>query len=134
MAPGRHDWGSIPAPGQAARSRRPGPVRIRTRRTNICNQGDISMTSPGGFDIESLKKNALIATIVGFVCGGAIPGVLGLLGYLKADQEPETAKKFTKWAWIAFGIIWALGIVLVILYFIIIVVVVLYYKKPKTFL
>src|SRR5699024_5477605 len=77
-------------------------------------------TSPGGFDIESLKKNALIATIVGFVCGGAIPGVLGLLGYLKADQEPETAKKFTKWAWIAFGIIWALGIVLVILYFIII--------------
>src|SRR5699024_12503574 len=64
--------------------------------------------------------NALIATIVGFVCGGAIPGVLGLLGYLKADQEPETAKKFTKWAWIAFGIIWALGIVLVILYFIII--------------
>src|SRR5690625_4244925 len=77
MAPGRHDWGSIPAPGQAARSRRPGPVRIRTRRTKICNQGDISMTSPGGFDIESLKKNALIATIVGFVCGGAIPGVLG---------------------------------------------------------
>src|SRR5690625_7143538 len=87
MAPGRHDWGSIPAPGQAARSRRPGPVRIRTRRTNICNQGDISMTSPGGFDIESLKKNALIATIVGFVCGGAIPGVLGLLGYRSEERR-----------------------------------------------
>lgn len=82
------------------------------------------MTSPGSFDIESIKKNALIATIVGFVCGGAIPGVLGLLGYLKADPEPETAKKFTKWAWIAFAILWALGILLIIAYFIILALVV----------
>ena len=69
------------------------------------------MTAPtGGFDVASLKKNALIATIVGFLCGGVIPGVLGLLGYLKADTEPETARKFTKWAWIAFAIIWVLNI------------------------
>ena len=81
------------------------------------------MTSPGGFDIESIKKNALIATIVGFVCGGAIPGVLGLLGYLKADQEPETAKKFTKWAWIAFAILWGLAIIGIIVYVIFVVVV-----------
>jgi len=77
------------------------------------------MTTPGGFDIESIKKNALIAMIVGFVCGGAIPGVLGLLGYLKADQEPETAKKFTKWAWIVFAIAWALGLLVIIAYFVI---------------
>ena len=71
------------------------------------------MTAPtGGFDVESIKKNALIATIVGFLCGGMIPGVLGLLGYLKADTEPVTAKKFTKWAWIAFAIIWVLNILL----------------------
>ncbi len=71
------------------------------------------MTAPtGGFDVASLKKNALIATIVGFLCGGVIPGVLGLLGYLKADTEPETARKFTKWAWIAFAIIWVLNILL----------------------
>ena len=82
------------------------------------------MTSPGGFDIESIKKNALIATIVGFVCGGAIPGVLGLLGYLKADEEPETAKKFTKWAWIAFAIIWGVTLLAIIAYVIFIVAVV----------
>lgn len=82
------------------------------------------MTSAGGFDIENIKKNALIATIVGFVCGGAIPGVLGLLGYLKADQEPDTAKKFTKWAWIAFAIIWGLSLLAIIAYIIFIVVVV----------
>lgn len=75
------------------------------------------MTVPNsGFDVEAIKKNALIATIVGFLCGGAIPGVLGLLGYLKADTEPETAKKFTKWAWIAFAIMWVLTIILIILY------------------
>ena len=81
------------------------------------------MTVPtSGFDIEKIKKNALIATIVGFVCGGAIPDVLGLLGYLKADTEPATAKKFTKWAWIVFGIMWALSILFIIAYFIIIFV------------
>ena len=59
------------------------------------------MTAPSsGYDIESIKKKALIWTIVGFLCGGIIAGVLGLLGYLKADQEPETAQKFTKWAMI----------------------------------
>ncbi|MFQ6484437.1 hypothetical protein [Brachybacterium epidermidis] len=79
------------------------------------------MTAPtGGFDVASLKKNALIATIVGFLCGGVIPGVLGLLGYLKADTEPETARKFTKWAWIAFAIIWVLSIIGIILYFVLI--------------
>lgn len=80
------------------------------------------MTTPtGGFDVESIKKNALIATIVGFVCGGMIPGVLGLLGYLKADTEPANAKKFTKWAWIAFAIIWVLTIIGVILYIVFVV-------------
>ena len=71
------------------------------------------MTAPtGGFDVESIKKNALIATIVGFLCGGMIPGVLGLLGYLKADTEPVTAKKFTKWAMIV-------TIIVVVLYVIV---------------
>ncbi len=80
------------------------------------------MTVPtSGFDIQKIKQNALIATIVGFLCGGAIPGVLGLLGYLKADTEPATAKKFTKWAWIVFGIMWALSILLIIAYIIFVV-------------
>jgi hypothetical protein len=59
-----------------------------------------------------IKKKALIAMIVGFVCGGVIPGVFGLIGYLKGDTEPATAQKFTKWAWIAFAIIWGLNIIL----------------------
>lgn len=83
------------------------------------------MTAPSsGFDIESIKKSALIATIVGFVCGGAIPGVLGLLGYLKADTEPETAKKFTKWAWIAFIIMWVIAILAIVAYVIFIIAIV----------
>ncbi|GAB4096956.1 MULTISPECIES: DUF2700 domain-containing protein [Brachybacterium] len=80
------------------------------------------MTAPGmGLDSERIKKNALIAMIVGFVCGGVLPGVLGLLGYLKADQEPATAKKFTKWAWIVFAICWVLAIILIIIYVVVIV-------------
>lgn len=73
--------------------------------------GNSSSGSPlGGFDTARIKRNALIACIVGFVCGGVIPGILGLLGYLKGDTEPATAKKFTKWAWIVFAIIWILNI------------------------
>lgn len=69
----------------------------------------------GGLDVEKVKQNALIAMIVGFLCGGMIPGILGLLGYLKADTETETAKKFTKWAWIAFGIMWVLNILWIVI-------------------
>lgn len=68
------------------------------------------MTAPiPGQDVAAIKKKALIWTIVGFLCGTVIAGVLGLLGYLKADTEPETAKKFTKWAMIV-------TIVVVVLY------------------
>lgn len=66
----------------------------------------------GGLDVEKVKQNALIAMIVGFLCGGVIPGVLGLL---KADTEPETAKMFTKWAWIVFAIIWVLNILWIVI-------------------
>ncbi|MDN5900970.1 MAG: hypothetical protein L0H74_12980 [Brachybacterium sp.] len=71
------------------------------------------MTSPtSGYDIEAIKKKALIWTIVGFICGGVISGVLGLLGYLKADTEPETAQKFTKWAMILTIIVLVLYVLL----------------------
>ena len=86
--------------------------------------GQGGFTPVGGFDVEKIKKNALIATIVGFLCGGLLPGILGLLGYLKADQEPATAKKFTKWSWIAFAIMWAISIILIIVYVIFMIAVV----------
>ena len=83
------------------------------------------MTAPvPSFEAEKIKKSALIAMIVGFLCGGVLPGVLGLLGYLKADQEPEAARKFTKWAWIVFAICWVLAIIFIIAYFVFIFAVV----------
>lgn len=73
------------------------------------------MTAPmPGYDVEAIKKKALIWTIVGFLCGGIIAGVFGLLGYLKADQEPETAKKFTKVAMILTIIVIALYVISII--------------------
>lgn len=65
---------------------------------------------------EAIKKNALIATIVGFLCGGTVPGILGLVGYLQADTNPEGARKLVKWAWIVFGIMWVIAIILIIIY------------------
>lgn len=68
----------------------------------------------GPAQIEALKKKALIWTIAGFLCGGVISGVLGLLGYVKADTEPETAEKFTKWAMILTIIVPVLSVLMVI--------------------
>ena len=92
-------------------------ARAHPSRGMIIRKEGFPMTAPvPNAASEKIKKNALIAMIVGFVCGGVLPGVLGLLGYLKADQEPETARKFTKWAWIVFAICWVIAIIVIILY------------------
>lgn len=101
---------------------RPGRMRHKGYPVNYSQPSPAPHGGPGSNpQNEAIKKNALIAMIVGFLCGGVIPGVLGLLGYLKADTEPETARKFTKWAWIAFAIMIALAIVITVVYFVFIV-------------
>ena len=106
--------GTIPFARHGATSAPPWARALPSQGMIIRKKG-IPMTAPSsGYDIESIKKKALIWTIVGFLCGGIIAGVLGLLGYLKADQEPETAQKFTKWAMIVTIIV----IVLYVLIFI----------------
>lgn len=82
-----------------------------------------SPAAPGSNpEIEAIKKSALTWTIIGFLCGTVIAGVLGLLGYLKADTEPETAKNFTKWAKIVTMIMLVLWALIIILYIVLIVV------------
>lgn len=80
------------------------------------------MTVPG-FDVEQLKKKALTWTIVGFLCAGVLPGVLGLVGYLKADTDPASAASLTKWSKILTIVFIILGVLLVAAYIIVIMVV-----------
>lgn len=112
--------GTIPLARHGATSAPPW-ARAHPSQGMIIRKEGFLMTAPvPNAASEKIKKNALIAMIVGFVCGGVLPGVLGLLGYLKADQEPETARKFTKWAWIVFAICWVLAIIFIVIYVIVI--------------
>ncbi len=81
-------------------------------------QNQPAATGPAGYSatqLETIKKKALIWTIAGFLCGGVVAGILGLLGYLKADTEPATAEKFTKWAKIVTIVIIVLNVLIWIL-------------------
>ncbi len=71
------------------------------------------MSVPGSN--EQFKKSALIFTIVGFLCGGVIAGVLGLLAYLKADDDPVAAAKFLKWSKIVLIVSVALWVLIIVL-------------------
>ncbi|WP_231928196.1 hypothetical protein [Devriesea agamarum] len=76
---------------------------------------------PNAGDVESARTRALVAMIIGFVCGGTIPGILGLVAFLKANDDPQQSRTLTKWAWIVFGIFWAIGIIFFILYVVLII-------------
>ncbi|MDO5662559.1 MAG: hypothetical protein Q4G40_07690 [Brachybacterium sp.] len=62
--------------------------------------------------IDTLKRNALILTIVGFLCGGVIPGVLGLVSFLQADTNPDLSRKIIKWTVIIWVALIVIGIII----------------------
>lgn len=66
------------------------------------------------------KNNALVLIIVGALCAGVLPAIFGVLAYLKGDEDPHEARKMQKWGWIAFAIIWAISIILIIVYIVVI--------------
>lgn len=75
-------------------------------------------------ELTRIKNRALTAMIVGFILGG-FPGILGLVAYLKADTEPQTARTFTKWSWISLAIIWGLVVLVFVAYFAFVIIMLL---------
>lgn len=81
-------------------------------------------TAPtGGHDLEALKKKGLTWTILGFLCSGMIGGILGLIGYLKVDTEPDTAATLIKWSKIVTIIGMVIAVLIILLYVVLIVIV-----------
>ncbi|MDN5820252.1 MAG: hypothetical protein L0H74_05225 [Brachybacterium sp.] len=67
-------------------------------------------------DRSSLQTSAIILIVVGFLCGGTIPAVFGIISLVQLDSDPYTAKKMNKIGWIVFWVMLGLLILFAIAY------------------
>lgn len=84
---------------------------------------------PYGAQVDPrVRNNALTALIVGCVATVACIGplaiatvVLGGVALSKADNEPDSARRLTKWAWISLGIAAGVDLLLIVGYILLMV-------------
>lgn len=63
-------------------------------------------------DRSSLQTNAILLIVLGFLCGGTIPAIFGIIALVQIDNDPSNAQKMNKVGWIVF---WAmLGLIVLI--------------------
>ncbi|WP_394214628.1 hypothetical protein [Brachybacterium vulturis] len=63
-------------------------------------------------DRSSLQTSAIILIVVGFLCGGTIPAIFGIIALVQMDNDPFTAQKMNKVGWIVF---WVMLVLIVLL-------------------
>lgn len=74
-------------------------------------------------DRSSLQTSSILLIVVGFVCGGMLPAIFGIIALVQLDSDPYTAKKMNKIGWIVFIVMAALAIIGIILYILFFVVI-----------
>ncbi|GAA1489484.1 hypothetical protein [Brachybacterium sacelli] len=80
----------------------------------------MSYPSPGPApDRGSIQTSAIWLIVVGFLCGGTLPAIFGIIALVQMDTDPYSARRMNKVGWIIFWILLALGILLVLAYFLI---------------
>ncbi|MEE1619476.1 hypothetical protein [Brachybacterium sp. J153] len=65
------------------------------------------------------KTKWIVQLVVSVLClGNIVTLILAILGLTKADTDLETANKYYKWGWIAYGIFLVINIAAIIIYFV----------------
>ncbi|WP_114854732.1 DUF4190 domain-containing protein [Brachybacterium sp. YJGR34] len=67
-------------------------------------------------DKDALRTNAIILTVVGFLCGGTIPAIFGIIALVQLDTNPASAQSMAKVGWIIFWVLLAVGILFAVLW------------------
>lgn len=67
-------------------------------------------------DRSSLQTSAIILIVIGFLCGGGLPGIFGIIALVQMDSDPYTAQKMNKVGWIIFWVMLALIVLFIIVY------------------
>ena len=66
---------------------------------------------------QSLQNSAILLIVLGFVCGGTLPAIFGIIALVQIDTDPYSAQKMNKVGWIIFWVMLALMVLLVVGYF-----------------
>ena len=67
-------------------------------------------------DKRSLQNNAIILIVVGFLCGGTLPAIFGIIALVQMETDPFSAQKMNKIGWIIFWVMLGLIVLGIILY------------------
>ena len=67
-------------------------------------------------DRSSIQTSAIVLIAVGFLCGGTIPAIFGIIALVQLDTDPYMAQKMNKVGWIIFWVMLALIVLFIIVY------------------
>lgn len=67
-------------------------------------------------DRGSIQTSAIILVVVGFLCGGTLPAIFGIIALVQMDSDPRSARNMNKIGWIIFWVILGLGVLLIVGY------------------
>lgn len=67
-------------------------------------------------DRASLQNSAIALIVLGFLCGGTLPAIFGIIALVQLDSDPHSARKMTKVGWILFWVVLALIVLFVVIY------------------
>ena len=74
-------------------------------------------------DLASLQNSAIALIVLGFLCGGTLPGIFGIIALVQLDSDPHSARKMTKVGWILFWVVLALIVLFLVIYIVFFVVI-----------
>ncbi|MGO3505330.1 hypothetical protein [Brachybacterium tyrofermentans] len=63
-------------------------------------------------DRGSIQTSAIWLIVVGFLCGGTIPAIFGIIALVQLNADPRQAQQMNKVGWIIFWVL--LGVALLI--------------------
>lgn len=70
-------------------------------------------------DAGSIQGQAIAQIVLGLLCGGMIPAILGIVALVQMNTDPAGARKLLKIGWILFAVFAAIILVIVALQFIV---------------
>lgn len=65
---------------------------------------------------SSLQNSAIFLIVAGFLCGGFLPAIFGIIALVQLDSDPYTAQKMNKVGWIIFWVLLAVFVLAIIAY------------------
>lgn len=65
---------------------------------------------------RSLQNSAILLIVLGFVCGGTLPAIFGIIALVQIDSDPYSAQKMNKVGWILFWVMLGLVVLFLLAY------------------